>query len=137
METKSLYKKIKQPKELKRWRPSQEFINALELCFDTFGGECDEDRATVCRKALIAYLRHPFKYIHTDKKKEAKDRGKNEKALLSINLQINHNVLYVEEKLGIEISDSMLEGIVVAWIDYKIKNKPKYKKAEYQFDDSY
>lgn len=139
-EPKSLYKKIKQPKELKRWRPSIAFINAIELCLNTFGGECDYERSKVCRKALNLYCRDQFEFTPTDKKFEAKERKKiksNEKAPNSINLEINHNILYAENKLGIKISDADLEGIVIAWINYKIKTKPVRKKAEYTFDYSY
>ena len=133
------FKRIKDrlPPEIKGWRPSEALINAFELCFNTFGGDCDEDRATVCRKALNLCSVKPFSYAFTDKKLESKNRLKGEKAHNSINLEINHNIFYLEKKLGVKLLDSEIEGIVIAWIMNKVKNKPVRKKTEYTFDYSY
>jgi hypothetical protein len=125
------------PPELKRWRPSDEFVTALEGCINTLGGFAEENRATICRKALVSYCRNQFEYTSTDKKAEAKNRTEGEKAHDAINLEINHNLKYIENKLGIKISEPELEGIVIAWIDEKLASRPEYKKPVYVFDDSY
>ena len=89
--------------------------------------------------ALLSYYKNRFDYSPTNKNKEAQQRKKanDSEASNSINLCINHEILYLENKLDIDISDSILEGIVIAFVDYKIKTKPIRKKIEHKYDYSY
>lgn len=106
-----MYGEVKLPNLERKWRPSNEFNEAIKKAKSTF--KYCPDRAYICRAALKTYRQTNFDYTPTDKKNE---KGSNK----PITLKIEDSVIFTNHIMNTELTDSDIEGITIKYIKIKI-----------------